>query len=970
MSILAKHSLNGRLNLGIVQTHEVDPTVPDWAKQPEKPTYTAEEVGAQPKGDYALKSDIPNLPESVLYTAQELNLDQQAQARENIGAADMDSLIEVFEDIDELKANAGGNTLIGVIDSHYYNFRFLNEERGATMAEIREAAQSKDKDIVIRLDLDNWQGTLQYLGLVNLTDDGSTYREILLFSTIKMNNGVVNTADKIVSGTVQLEYWYTPLDPGEDMPPVAFVNCQFAEINLAPGASHAGSFMRVNEDGMWDVEKVDVAIKSDIDQLTEDIDELNYRRAFPVNITHTISNSYPQINSIEMSRSAADVRTVFSRPTRWANVFSLNRYDADNDMNHYYMLQSYTVRYTGKPDGYQYILNFDNDIPSYIVDCETGEITIDPDWVAPEEPAEPSGPHQQLVTDADGNKVWEEKLAYQFENRTAVMNETAYTGEKTELNKNGTPVLDRSIFSGENFVVICDDTEHRVTSVYSPSLKATVMGNASLAGAGEDTGEPFFIDNTGYNKNSYVYFSTDGEHTLSIFEVVVGYKTLPENFLAKKPFAARIHHNISANIPQLNYIQCSSPSSEIHKVLSQDTDYSNSITLLWYNASESIKFNRALTEYKTDNLGTNKGLRYWLYFGDDIAPYIMDVNADTIIVDPDWVAPEESATKSDIDAISNELDTKQPAGDYALKSDINQLSSKIDGKANAVHAHTIGDINKSPDLNKAGAVSAINSAKIDVVRACRTAFMPADAITVEYTQDGGSTWTDYEATDNEKMGLFSLNRAWAGKLGKTGTAAIGYGLRITVTPTDRYTAVDSFYCWFNSCGHKTNLKIERSSIGNPTTFTTVRENLNVDGWSGSNDIGFAYGTFGGGVNQNSNHYAYRFTFLITQINASYTSLPTVTDLRMYGDNTWSTPNNMMLCDHIYGWDNYQNVTFPATITAPTFSGSLSGNATSATKATQDSAGNVITDTYVTKSYVNQLIDAKLASIINAEEVSY
>lgn len=37
---------------------ETDPTVPDWAKQPEKPTYTAQEVGAQPAGDYALKSEL------------------------------------------------------------------------------------------------------------------------------------------------------------------------------------------------------------------------------------------------------------------------------------------------------------------------------------------------------------------------------------------------------------------------------------------------------------------------------------------------------------------------------------------------------------------------------------------------------------------------------------------------------------------------------------------------------------------------------------------------------------------------------------------------------------------------------------------------------------------------------------------------------------------------------------------------
>lgn len=45
-----------------VQVEETDPTVPDWAKEKEKPTYTAEEVGAQPKGDYALKSDIHAAP--------------------------------------------------------------------------------------------------------------------------------------------------------------------------------------------------------------------------------------------------------------------------------------------------------------------------------------------------------------------------------------------------------------------------------------------------------------------------------------------------------------------------------------------------------------------------------------------------------------------------------------------------------------------------------------------------------------------------------------------------------------------------------------------------------------------------------------------------------------------------------------------------------------------------------------------
>ena len=38
---------------------ETDPTVPAWAKAPEKPSYTAEEVGAQPAGNYATKDEIP-----------------------------------------------------------------------------------------------------------------------------------------------------------------------------------------------------------------------------------------------------------------------------------------------------------------------------------------------------------------------------------------------------------------------------------------------------------------------------------------------------------------------------------------------------------------------------------------------------------------------------------------------------------------------------------------------------------------------------------------------------------------------------------------------------------------------------------------------------------------------------------------------------------------------------------------------
>lgn len=49
--------------------------MPDWAKQPERPTYTPEEIGAQPEGDYLQDGDVPAWamqPQKPTYTAQEV----------------------------------------------------------------------------------------------------------------------------------------------------------------------------------------------------------------------------------------------------------------------------------------------------------------------------------------------------------------------------------------------------------------------------------------------------------------------------------------------------------------------------------------------------------------------------------------------------------------------------------------------------------------------------------------------------------------------------------------------------------------------------------------------------------------------------------------------------------------------------------------------------------------------------------
>lgn len=271
-------------------------------------------------------------------------------------------------------------------------------------------------------------------------------------------------------------------------------------------------------------------------------------------------------------------------------------------------------------------------------------------------------------------------------------------------------------------------------------------------------------------------------------------------------------------------------------------------------------------------------------------------------------------------------------------SNVDGLQSALDGKAPKTHEHGSLQVKRYSTENTFGNISAFDRAQIDVGRSCKTAFMPASAITVEYSDDNGVTWKDYGASDTTKMGLFSMNRETLIRIGNPSATQVKVGMqtRVTIIPSDRYVSVDQFYSWLTVI-HPTIVDIERSTIGAKTTFTKIRSDVTVSGWSGNNVINFSKGTFGGSSSQTSNSYAYRFTFKIVSLNSNTTYLTnfcTITDLRMYGDDCWSVANDMMLKDHLYGWDHAKNATFPANVkTNGVFVGNLDGNAKTATTAT-------------------------------------
>lgn len=267
-------------------------------------------------------------------------------------------------------------------------------------------------------------------------------------------------------------------------------------------------------------------------------------------------------------------------------------------------------------------------------------------------------------------------------------------------------------------------------------------------------------------------------------------------------------------------------------------------------------------------------------------------------------------------------------GDYSWLAGWNGYELRAVNKnqfAIADHAHPTSEI-YGGNVNYSGYAGPIESAHIDVLRANRLAFLPASGVKVEYSVDGGTTWVDYGANDAQKASLFAMRMGsaasfYTGKHTKADECTTKDQLRVTVTPVDRYASVNMLYLWVSVAGTSATVNISRSTIGAKETFTDVRTDVPISGWSGPNEIRFSGGTFGGGSTQTSNAYAYRFTF---KNKADGKGSVSVMDIRMYGPSAWGAPNSMMEKDHIYNWDANQNVQFPAQVTATKFNGSSTG----------------------------------------------
>jgi hypothetical protein len=211
--------------------------------------------------------------------------------------------------------------------------------------------------------------------------------------------------------------------------------------------------------------------------------------------------------------------------------------------------------------------------------------------------------------------------------------------------------------------------------------------------------------------------------------------------------------------------------------------------------------------------------------------------------------------------------------------------------------------------NLSGRVSCVDAALSEEFSANRLAYMDASKITVEYSRDGGSTWTDYGLTNAQKVGLVTTSQAiYTG--GTNSNAASNYQVRVDLHPTNPYMSTRKLFIYISTGGvSNAQVLVERKGM-NDTAYTTVTA-ATISGWSGWNSIPLAI-TFGGTSSWSNSNLRLTFSY-----NGKSTDYPnaqlTISKIRLYGETAWSAPSNLATNGHLYTYDTSQNATFPADV---------------------------------------------------------
>ena len=237
----------------------------------------------------------------------------------------------------------------------------------------------------------------------------------------------------------------------------------------------------------------------------------------------------------------------------------------------------------------------------------------------------------------------------------------------------------------------------------------------------------------------------------------------------------------------------------------------------------------------------------------------------------------------------------------------------------------------------------------DVIRADRTAFLPAEQIIIEASTDGGVTWVDAGVSDTNKRRLFTGHRPSIPIPTIAGIKNTNCMIRVTITAmrynvpvgtpetqkynfwnsnnvlsTERYCTLNESWVWLNSMMDRIHCRVERANGNDSNTWILERESF-MAGWPGGNYVRLSGNVFGGITSQITQAWNWRFTFRTATsannfdnalLNTAHASgSQNIFHIKTSGTISLVHSNSLSFNDRIYSFDENQNVTFPRGITA-------------------------------------------------------
>lgn len=264
------------------------------------------------------------------------------------------------------------------------------------------------------------------------------------------------------------------------------------------------------------------------------------------------------------------------------------------------------------------------------------------------------------------------------------------------------------------------------------------------------------------------------------------------------------------------------------------------------------------------------------------------------------------------------IDSKADKAEVKLKADKGHRH-EISGDyiTGVLPAERIGGL--TPGAVARNSVFPFDQSRIPYICAPRTAFANPSNVTVEYSQDSGSTWADSGMNDGQKANLFApFNFNSRARLGnrQSGLPTNDDMLRITLKSSCN-VIIDRFFLYVDTEGSVLEVMTEQHNISGDT-WQGVNGWTRVEGWYGPNEI----------VLNSNIRFGYssvdyiRFTFrqVVKSPNAA-----AVWNIVGYGPECQNDGGVAMRSTGLlYGVDGSQNATFPAQVLATSFR-TINGN---------------------------------------------